>query len=107
MIYFDNSATTAVLPEAAEAARKYMLERYYNPAAAYAPAVQLERDVSAARANIASKLNADPAELIFTSCGTESNNTAIFGSLKAMHGSGRVIISAVEHPSVYEAATDL
>ena len=107
MIYFDNSATTAVLPEAAEAARKYMLERYYNPAAAYAPAVQLERDVSAARANIASKLNADPAELIFTSCGTESNNTAIFGSLKAMHGSGRVIISAVEHPSVYEAAMDL
>ncbi|MBO4562057.1 MAG: cysteine desulfurase [Clostridia bacterium] len=107
MIYFDNSATTACIPAAVEAAKKYMTERYFNPAAAYAPAVQLEKDVSSARAVIASNMGADPSELIFTSCGTESNNTAIFGSLKAMRGKGRVIISAVEHPSVYEAAMDL
>lgn len=107
MIYFDNSATTVCLPKAAETARAYMLESYFNPAAAYAPAVQLERDISSARAHIAAQLKAEPSELIFTSCGTESNNTAIFGSLKAMRGKGRVIVSAVEHPSVYEAAMEL
>lgn len=107
MIYFDNSATTVCLPEAADAARKYMIEGFFNPAAAYASAVQTERDVSAARANVASALGAEPSELIFTSCGTESNNTAIYGSLKAMRGKGRIVVSAVEHPSVYEAAVDL
>ncbi len=107
MIYFDNSATTQVLPAAAEAAKRYMLEAYWNPAAAYSPAVQAERDVQLARASIASKLNADASELIFTSCGTESNNTALYGALRAMRGTGRVIVSAVEHPSVYEAALDL
>ena len=107
MIYFDNSATTVCLPKAAETACAYMLESYFNPAAAYAPAVQLERDISSARAHIAAQLKAEPSELIFTSCGTESNNTAIFGSLKAMRGKGRIIVSAVEHPSVYEAAMEL
>ena len=107
MIYFDNSATTVCLPEAAAAAREYMLEKPFNPAAAYSAAVRTERDLNAARANIASKLGAEPNELIFTSCGTESNNTAIFGSLKAMRGKPRVIVSSVEHPSVYEAAAEL
>lgn len=106
-IYFDNSATTAVLPAAAEAAMRYMTEAYYNPAAAYSPAVNAERDVSAARAVIAAGLGADPTEVIFTSCGTESNNTALYGSLRAMRGKGRVVISSTEHPSVYEAAMDL
>ena len=107
MIYFDNSATTAVLPAAADIARKYMTEAYWNPAAAYSSAVQTERDIASARASIASRLKAEPAELLFTSCGTESNNTALYGCLRAMRGMGRVIVSAVEHPSVYEAALDL
>ena len=107
MIYFDNSATTPVLPEAAEAARRYMQEAYFNPSAAYAGAVQVEREVEQARSFIASRLNAEPAELYFTSCGTESNNTALFGSMRAARGQGRVIVSAVEHPSVYEAALEL
>ena len=107
MIYFDNSATTACLPGAAAQAALYMTEQYFNPAAAYAPAVRTERDVEAARASVAKELSAEPSELVFTSCGTESNNTAIFGSLRAMRGKGRVIVSAVEHPSVYEAAISL
>ncbi|MCR5809744.1 MAG: cysteine desulfurase [Clostridiales bacterium] len=107
MIYFDNSATTPCLKKAAEIASEYMTEKYFNPAAAYAASVQTERDVSAARANIASLLQAEPSEVFFTSCGTESNNTALMGSLAAMHGRGRVIVSAVEHPSVYEAAIEL
>ena len=110
MIYFDNSATTAVLPRAAETAKSYMTGEYFNPAAAYSAAVSLERAVSSARASLAEELSAEPSEVIFTSCGTESNNTALFGSLRALPAnrrSGRVIISATEHPSVYEAAMDL
>lgn len=107
MIYFDNSATTACLPAAAETAKNYMLERYFNPAAAYAAAVKTEKDVSSARSVLAANMGAKSEEVFFTSCGTESNNTALFGSLKAIRGKGRVIISAVEHPSVYEAAMDL
>jgi len=111
LIYFDNSATTVCLPLAAETAKRYMLEQYYNPAAAYSPAVQLERDISLARANIARKLSCDPSEVFFTSCGTESNNTALFGAIRALpsniRGKGRIIVSATEHPSVYEAAMSL
>ncbi|MBQ2518303.1 MAG: aminotransferase class V-fold PLP-dependent enzyme, partial [Clostridia bacterium] len=107
MIYFDNSATTPVLPKAADEAKRYMTEVYYNPAAAYSPAVKLERDVTEARAVIARAMGCDKSEVYFTSCGTESNNTALFGTLRAVHGTGRVIISAAEHPSVYEAAMEL
>ena len=107
MIYFDNSATTVVLPAAAEAANKYMLEQYFNPSAAYSAAVQADRDVTQARASIAKRLNAEASELVFTSCGTESNNTALYGTLRAVHGKCRVVVSMVEHPSVYEAALDL
>ena len=110
MIYFDNSATTAVLPKAAETAQSYMTREYFNPAAAYSAAVNTERAVSGARAVLAENLSAEPSEVFFTSCGTESNNTALFGSLRALPAnrrSGRVLISAAEHPSVYEAAMDL
>ena len=107
MIYFDNSATTAVLPAAAGAAKRYMLETYFNPAAAYSAAVRADKDVAAARGLIARQMNAEPAEVLFTSCGTESNNTALYGVLRAIRGKCRVIVSAVEHPSVYEAAVDL
>ena len=107
MIYFDNSATTVCLEEAARTASRYMTGSYFNPSAAYSPAVQVERDVSRARALIARELLAEPSELVFTSCGTESNNLAMIGSLSAARGKGRVIISSSEHPSVYENAMNL
>ncbi|MBO6061206.1 MAG: aminotransferase class V-fold PLP-dependent enzyme, partial [Clostridia bacterium] len=107
MIYFDNSATTPVLPSAAAAAERYMTELYFNPAAAYSPAVRLEKDVAAARGVIASGLGCDAQEVVFTSCGTESNNTAVFGAAALARGRGRAVFSAVEHPSVYEAAIEL
>lgn len=102
MIYFDNSATTAVLGEAAAVAAKYMTEKYYNPAAAYSPAVSVEREVNAARARLASYAGADASEFIFTSGGTESNNIALSGTIAANRNKYRIITSAVEHPSVYE-----
>lgn len=107
MIYIDNSATTRSFPEAAEVAKKYMTKQYFNPAGAYSPAVASEHDVNAARNRIASVLRAEGDEIIFTSGGTESNNMAILGTLRAMRGSGRIIVSSVEHPSVYEAARSL
>lgn len=107
MIYLDNSATTRTMGVAAEAAKKYMTEEFFNPAAAYSPAVREERAVNGARRTIGSAINAGPDEIIFTSGGTESNNMAILGSLKAMRGRGRIIVGSTEHPSVYEVYKSL
>ena len=107
MIYLDNSATTRTLTAAAKAARQYMDENFFNPAAAYAPAVESERAVNGARARLADAMHAGADEIIFTSGGTESNNMAIRGSLGAMRGRGRIIMSAVEHPSVFEVMRNL
>ena len=92
---------------AAEAAKKYMTEEFFNPAAAYSPAVREERAGNGARRTIGSAINAGPDEIIFTSGGTESNNMAILGSLKAMRGRGRIIVGSTEHPSVYEVYKSL
>lgn len=102
MIYFDNSATTPVMPQAAQIAEKYMCELFFNPAAAYSSAVSVERDINGARTKLASYINADASELIFTSGGTESNNIALSGVLSAKRGKCKIITSAVEHPSVFE-----
>ena len=107
MIYLDNSATTRTLDAAAEAAAKYRRQDFFNPAAAYSPAVEAERAVNAARSRLASMIHAAPEEIIYTSGGTESNNTAIFGALKARRGTGRIIVGATEHPSVYSAIMTL
>ncbi len=107
MVYLDNSATTRVFDAAAEVVTRYMTENFFNPASAYSPAVAAERDVEAVRVRLAAVLGASAEEILFTSGGTESNNMAVFGALRAMRGAGRVIVSAVEHPSVYECVRTL
>ena len=107
MIYLDNSATTRTLPEAAQAAFTAMTEDFFNPAAAYAYGARTEKRVSEARAVVARPLRAKREEIIFTSGGTESNNAAIFGSLRGWRGPKRVVTTAVEHPSVFEAVQSL
>lgn len=107
MVYLDNSATTRVFDAAAEAVMQYMTENFFNPASAYSPAVAAERDVDAARARLAAAIGASPEEILFTSGGTESNNMAVYGALRSMRSPGRVIVSAVEHPSVYECVRTL
>lgn len=101
MIYLDNSATTRVLPEAADAAYAAMTEQFFNPSAAYAPAVAAERAVNACRARLADALGHGADEVYYTSGGTESNNTAIFGAVNPVRGSKRIITCMTEHPSVY------
>ena len=107
MIYLDNSATTRTLPEAAEAAMAAMTGDFFNPAAAYAYGARTKKRVNEARTVIAQPLKAKREEIIFTSGGTESNNAAVFGSLKGWRGPKRVITTAVEHPSVFEAVQSL
>lgn len=102
MIYLDNSATTRPLPAAADAVSRCFAEAYFNPSSAYGPAVAVERSVEEARARLAQALGAVPSELIYTSGGTESNNTAVFGTQLMRRQRGRLITTAVEHPSVFE-----
>ena len=102
MIYFDNSATTQTLQEAAARAYAAMTQQFFNPAAAYHEAYAVEKQVHAARAFMASLIGADAGEIVFTSGGTESNNMAIFGSLDGMRGMNRIVTTEIEHPSVYE-----
>ena len=107
MIYLDNSATTRVLPEAADAAYRAMTEQFYNPASAYQPALAAEKAVELARANLAHALSCAANEVLFTSGGTESNNMAIAGVLKPLRGIKRIITTLGEHPSVYEVFRSL
>ncbi len=102
MIYFDNSATTQTMREAAERAFQTMTQDYYNPAAAYGAAYGVEKQVNEARAYAASLIGAKAEEIIYTSGGTESNNMAVYGSLRAMHKKARIVTTETEHPSVFE-----
>lgn len=107
MIYLDNSATTRVLPEAADAVYRAMTEQFYNPASAYQPALAAEKAVELARANLAHALSCAANEVLYTSGGTESNNMAILGVLKPLRGKRRIVTTLGEHPSVYEVFRSL
>jgi len=101
MIYLDNGATTRSLPAAAERMARAAQEDFYNPSSAYHEAVQVEKEVTLARQNLAAQLSVSAQEIIYTSGGTESNNMAIFGLLAALRGRRRIITTMMEHPSVY------
>ena len=106
--YLDNSATTQVCQEAADAAYRMMRETYGNPSSLHKVGIQAETAVEEAREIIADALNVQPKTIYFTSGGTEANNTALFGAAQALRRRGdRVIVSAIEHSSVYESAKRL
>ena len=106
--YLDNSATTAVCKAAADKALYMMTENYGNPSSLHKMGINAEEEVEKARDIIARTLSAESREIIFTSGGTEANNTAVFGAAQALRRRGdRIIVSAVEHPSVYESAKRL
>ena len=104
MIYLDNSATTRVCAQAAQAAEKCMRESFFNPSALYAPSLQVARAMKACRQAVASVVHGEGCRVIFTSGGTEADNLAILGGLQNVRGGGRILISAGEHPAVREAA---
>jgi cysteine desulfurase len=100
MIYLDHNATTPVLPEVFEAMRPYFCEEWGNPSSAYKFGSKLRGVIETARAQVAELIGAQPREIIFTSCATESNNAAIHAALKANPAKRHIVTSAVEHSSV-------
>lgn len=100
-IYFDNSATTRAYDAVITAVCQALSADYGNPSSSHRKGLEAERLVRAAREEIAAFAGVLPKELVFTSGGTESNNTAIFGACHLMRHRGRKILTpATEHPSV-------
>ncbi|MBN8786821.1 MAG: cysteine desulfurase [Terrimonas sp.] len=98
-IYFDNAATTALSNDVLEAMLPYMREKFGNPSSIYSYGRESRLAIENARKSVAKILNAHPAEIFFTSGGTESSNTAITASVRDL-GCTRIITSAVEHHAV-------
>ena len=106
--YLDNSATTRVCPEAAEAAMRAMLDCYGNPSSTHTKGREAKKLLDAARKQVADALGCKSAELYFTSCGSESDNWAIIGGAEYMMRRGKhVITSAVEHDAVRKSMEEL
>ncbi len=99
-IYLDNNATTRVAPEVVEEMLPYFSERYGNPSSMHSFGGQVGKELQAAREKLAGLLGARPEEIIYTSCGTESDNTAIRAALAANPGRRQVVTTRVEHPAV-------
>ena len=99
-VYLDNNATTRVAPEVLEEMLPYLAELYGNPSSMHTFGGQLHRKIEDARDNVAALINADPDEIIFTSCGTESDNTAIMSAVESQSRKRHIITSRVEHPAV-------
>jgi cysteine desulfurase len=99
-IYLDNNATTKVAPEVMEAMAPYFSELYGNPSSMHTFGGQVGVKIRQARQSVASLLGAEPEEIIFTSCGTESDNTAILSALAVRPGKKHIVTSRVEHPAV-------
>lgn len=101
LIYLDNNATTRVHPDVCAAMEPYLSGGMYgNPSAGYRFGKQAREAIEQARGQLASLLEAEPEEIVFTSCGTESNNTAIQSALKCYPDRRHIVISSGEHSAV-------
>lgn len=106
--YLDNAATTKVCDEAAQAALAAMTENYGNPSSTHTKGREANRLLEKARKQVSAALGCTPGELIFTSCGSESDNWAIINGAEAMRRRGKHIISsAVEHDAVRRSLDEL
>ncbi|MES2307999.1 MAG: cysteine desulfurase NifS [Verrucomicrobiota bacterium] len=104
--YFDNNATTAIAPEVFEAMVPFLTESYGNPSSAYSFGKKVRQAVETARAQVAALINADPSEIYFTSCGTESDNAAIWSALRSTKRK-HLITSQVEHSAILHMGESL
>ena len=102
MIYLDNNATTKLHPEVLEAMMPYLTDAYANPSSGYQCSREVKQAVDGARAQVANLLGAQPDEIIFTSGGTEADNTAIASSIDCLPGRKHLVGSTVEHPAVLQ-----
>ena len=114
VIYVDNNATTAVAPEVLDAMLPYLTTNYGNPGSIHTFGGSVAHDVEEARRKVAELLNADhrnpdneATEIIFTSCGTESDNAAVWSALLTNPERRKVIASKVEHPAILNLGREL
>jgi cysteine desulfurase len=105
--YLDNNATTRVAPEVVEAMLPFLTEHWGNPSSAYSFGHQLTRHLDEARARVAGLLGAEPREILFTSCGTESINTALNSALLTSPDRRHIITTAVEHSATLKTCQAL
>ena len=103
-VYFDNNATTQVAPEVTEAMLPFFRELWGNPSSMHSFGGRVASYVEEGRAQVAELLGASPDEIIFTSCGTESDNAALFSAIQTQPSKRHIVISCVEHPAVLQSA---
>ena len=107
-IYLDHIAAAPVAPAVREAMRPYLEDQFGNPQSLHTDGQMAAEAIEAARESTAALIGADPAEIIFTSCGTESNNLAIKGLAQAQKAKGgHLVVSSIEHASVLNPAKSL
>jgi len=99
-VYLDNNATTAVAPEVTEAMMPFFRDRWGNPSSMHRFGGSVAHEVEVARERVAALLGAHPNEIVFTSCGTESDNAAIRGALARLPDRRHIVTTKVEHPAV-------
>ena len=107
IIYLDNNATTPIDPAVLEAMRPFLEEYFANPSSGYQFATRVRNAVEQAREQVAALLGCEPGEIVFTSCGTESNNTAFHSALETRPECKHVVTTAVEHSAVRKPAQEL
>jgi cysteine desulfurase len=106
-IYFDNNATTKMAEQVLEEIKPFFCELYGNPSSMHTFGGQIAARIRKSRQQVANLLGCDPAEVIFTSGGTESDNAAINGVLAAVADKHKIITSRVEHPAVLSTCREL
>lgn len=99
-IYMDNNATTKVAPEVVEAMMPYLTDYYGNPSSMHNFGGQVAEGIKKARQQVADLLGAEPEEIIFTSCGTESDSAAVLSALQAYPERRHIVTTRVEHPAI-------
>jgi cysteine desulfurase len=107
MIYLDNNATTAIDPHVLDTMLPYLREQYGNPSSAYSFGKKVARAIDQAREQVASLIHCDPAEIVFTGCGTESDNSAIQSALLIDRDRKHIVTSKVEHSAILKQAETL
>lgn len=107
VIYLDNNATTQVDPEVLEAMLPYLSDLYGNPSSMHSFGGQVGAAVQQAREQVAALLGAEDTEIIFNSCGSEGNNTAIHAALAAQPEKRHIVTTAVEHPAILNVCKHL
>lgn len=107
VIYLDNASTTAVHKDVVRVMNEFFIEKYGNASSTHALGEQAHKKIEEAKKILAKEINCKPWEIVFTSGGTESNNFALWGTARANKDKKKIIISAIEHSSVYEECQSL